>query len=77
MHLDALDPASSNLLKDAEDRRLAQLGALLAYEAHIENAPDTPLNAPTVAQFALYLAIPVGSWLGGAFVERMVDAALG
>jgi len=27
-------------------------------------------------RFALYLAIPLGSWLGGAFVERLLSAAL-
>jgi hypothetical protein len=26
--------------------------------------------------FILYLAIPIASWLGGALVERLVDALL-
>jgi len=77
LHLEALDPSSETLVKKADDQRLAQMGALLAYEDRLEKAPELPITAPTVAQFALYLAIPVGSWLGGAFVERMVDAALG
>lgn len=77
LHLEALDPSSEALVKDADDQRLAQMGALLAYEDRLEKAPELPISAPTIAQFALYLAIPVGSWLGGAFVERMVDAALG
>jgi hypothetical protein len=27
-------------------------------------------------RFLLYLAIPLGSWLGGALVERLLDALL-
>jgi len=77
LHLEALDPSSETLVKHTDDQRLAQMGALLAYEDRLEKAPELPVSAPTIAQFALYLAIPVGSWLGGAFVERMVDAALG
>jgi hypothetical protein len=26
-------------------------------------------------RFALYLVVPLGSWLGGAFVERLLAAA--
>lgn len=77
MHLDGFDPASTNKVARVDDQRLAQLGALLAYEQRLEDASETPLSAPAMAQFALYLAIPVFSWFGGAFVERAVDAALG
>ena len=77
LHLDALAPGSETQVKSADDQRLAHMGALLAYEDRLEKAPELPISAPTIAQFALYLAIPVSSWLGGAFVERMVDAALG
>jgi hypothetical protein len=34
---------------------------------------ERPIDAPTLRRFALYLAIPLGSWFGGALVERMVD----
>lgn len=77
LHLQALDPASSTAVRTPDDQRLAQMGALLAYEDRLEDAQETPINAPTLARFILYLAIPVGSWLGGAFMERLVDAALG
>ena len=30
----------------------------------------------TLARFGLYLLIPVASWVGSAFVERVVDTAL-
>jgi predicted MFS family arabinose efflux permease len=37
---------------------------------------EWPVDASTLTRFALYLAIPVGSWLGGALVERLVNALL-
>ncbi|MEQ8748064.1 hypothetical protein [Pyruvatibacter sp.] len=74
-HRDVLDPAKPDNADD--DTGLMKLGALLAYEQRLETARETPIDMPAIAQFTLYLAIPVGSWLGGAFVERMVDAALG
>jgi len=77
LHLHLLDSSNALGAQLQDDPRLPQLGALLAYESRLEDAATTPLNAPVIARFMLYLAIPVGSWLGGAFVERLVDAALG
>jgi predicted MFS family arabinose efflux permease len=28
-------------------------------------------DAPTLTRFFLYIAIPLGSWIGGALVERL------
>ena len=42
----------------------------------LESVREWPFDAPTMLRFALYLAIPLGSWLGGAFVERLLGAAL-
>ncbi len=36
---------------------------------------ETPLEQ-TLVRFALFLLIPLGSWLGGAVVERVVDLGL-
>ncbi len=77
LHLDVLDPTKGTAVVRPEDDRLIKLGALLAYEQRLDSARETPLDTPAMVKFMLYLAIPVGSWLGGAFVERMVDAALG
>jgi hypothetical protein len=33
-------------------------------------------DTPTLVRFALFLLIPLGSWLGGAVVERVVDLVL-
>jgi hypothetical protein len=35
-----------------------------------------PFDTPTLVRFALFLLIPLGSWLGGAVVERVVDLVL-
>ena len=55
----------------------AHLQTLLALRAQLEIARVWPWDVPTLARFALYLAIGLGSWLGGALVERVVDLALG
>jgi len=56
----------------------SQLGLAdwIAYRGLIESVREWPIDAPTLRRFALYLAIPLGSWFGGALVERMVDALL-
>lgn len=71
---------------DATDRdlRRARAGApgarpladVLAWRAYVQAVPEWPFDAPTLGRFVLYLAIPLGSWLGGALVERLVDALL-
>jgi len=53
-----------------------RLADLLAWEARIAAAPEWPLDTTTLLRFGLYLLLPIGSWLGGAFVERAVDLAL-
>lgn len=53
------------------------LADLAAYRGLVASVPEWPFDAPTLARFGLYLAIPIGSWLGGALVERLVDAVLG
>jgi hypothetical protein len=59
-------------------RRSASVGLsdLLAYRAYVESIREWPFDSPTLLRFGLYLAIPLGSWLGGAFVERLLGAAL-
>jgi hypothetical protein len=61
---------------DARDAAV-RLPALLAYESRVQSVPEWPFDTPTLMRFALYLMIPVVSWLGGAFVERLIDSALG
>ena len=54
-----------------------ELHELLAWRSFVESVREWPIDASTLTRFLLYLAIPMGSWLGGAMVERAVDAALG
>ena len=48
----------------------------LAYQTMIENQRNWPFDNSILVRFALYLLIPLGSWLGGALVERGVDLIL-
>jgi len=59
-----------------EARESPGLADLLAYRAQVESFPEWPLDFSTLARFALYVAIPVASWVGGALVERALEAAL-
>lgn len=52
------------------------IAELAAYKTIVENLRNWPFDNPTLARFALYLLIPLGSWVGGAFVERGVDLFL-
>ena len=54
-----------------------RLDELVAWRGLVAAVREWPFDASTFSRFALYLALPVGSWLGGALVERLVDAALG
>ena len=67
----------SSLKEKDDDAALSQMGGLLALEARIEVAREWPIDFSTLGRFAFYLAIPVASWVGGALVERVVDAAIG
>jgi hypothetical protein len=49
---------------------------LLAYRSLIESVPEWPFNAPLLTRLLLYLAIPMGSWVAGAMVERGLDRLL-
>lgn len=53
-----------------------RLMGVIAYEARLERVSDWSIDLPTMGKFSLYLAIPVFSWVGGALVERVVDAVL-
>jgi hypothetical protein len=52
------------------------LAELLAWRSFVLAVHEWPLDAPTLRRFFLYLAIPIGSWLGGALVDRALDTVL-
>ncbi len=51
-------------------------GDLLAYRSFVSNVPEWPTDGTLRFRVLVYAAIPIGSWLGGAFVERLLDVAL-
>jgi len=64
------------LLRDREragragpDGRVADL---LAWHRYVSDLSDWPYDATTRVRFALFLLIPLGSWLAGAVVEELV-----
>jgi len=54
-----------------------QLGELIVYRKYINDLSEWPFDVSTVLRLLLYSLIPLGSWLGGAMVERTVDSFLG
>ncbi|MGV8997459.1 MAG: hypothetical protein ACOH12_10980 [Parvibaculaceae bacterium] len=69
------DIAASRLLFESASTTevSARLSALLALEHHLERVREWPLDLSTIVRFGLYLALPLGSWLGGTLVERAVN----
>jgi len=54
----------------------AGLADLLAYRSLVESVPEWPFNAPSLRRLLFYLAIPLGSWISGAMVERGLERLL-
>jgi hypothetical protein len=52
------------------------LDELVSYHRLVAEVRAWPFDSSTLLRFALYLVIPVGSWMGGALVERWVDRLL-
>jgi hypothetical protein len=50
---------------------------LLGYRRFLDETREWALDSTAWRRFAFYLAIPLGSWLGAAIVERLLDASLG
>ena len=60
----------------AQRERSASLADLIAWKTLVDSVSEWPFDTSMRLRFLLYLAIPVGSWLGGAVVERLLGAAL-
>ncbi len=52
------------------------LADLLAYERFLRDVPSSPFDQASWIRIALLLALPLGSWLGGAVVERLLGLVL-
>ncbi|MFZ3034586.1 MAG: hypothetical protein WA138_11310 [Parvibaculum sp.] len=65
--------ASHAFRQDENVEAASRLAALIALERRLERVREWPLDVSTVVRFGLYLALPLGSWLGGALVEKALD----
>jgi len=53
-----------------------RLANLIAYYQLVERAREWPIDAVNILKFCLYMLIGLGSWLGAAIVERLLDSSL-
>jgi hypothetical protein len=49
---------------------------LVAWARYVEDLSTSPFTQASRLRFGLYLALPLGSWLGGALVDWLVERAL-
>lgn len=53
-----------------------RMADLVAYEKRVKSVAEWPFDAVAVRRLGFYLLIPLLSWSGGAFVERLIDSLL-
>jgi hypothetical protein len=53
-----------------------RLANLTGYYQLIDSASEWPIDAANLLKFIGYLLLGLGSWLGGAVVERILDSAI-
>jgi hypothetical protein len=68
--------AEANLKPGALEAQGARLSNLIAYRGMLEAANSWPFDFGVWLRFSVYVALGLGSWLGGALVERLIGAAL-
>jgi len=72
----------NGLLADARAKLVGGAGSagrvadLVAWRALTLGVREWPVDAGTLARSALFVLLGLGSWLGGAVVDRLLDAAL-
>lgn len=71
---DSLVRSRDSMKSGADDK--PTIAEIMAYQNVIESIRNWPFDSSTLIKFALYLMIPLGSWLGGALVERGLDFIL-
>ncbi len=59
---------------DPESR--GRLADLLVWRSYVESIREWPFDGTLLVRFGLYVLIPLGSWLGGALVERALSLFL-
>jgi hypothetical protein len=68
--------ATQAALLDGKDEGALRLPALIALEGRLSAVREWPFDAPSLLRFVFYLALGVGSWIGAAGVERLLDRVL-
>lgn len=66
----------TGLRRGDETRSPGEFSDLATYRTQVEDVPEWPINTSTYFRFALYLLIPVVSWVLAAVVERIIDALI-
>ena len=67
--------AGSRLLEGRNIDGSPALADLIAFHGFIERVREWPVGAPTLVRGALIAALALGSWLGGALVESLLESA--
>ena len=75
--LPRIRPAARDLLAGKDPGGDARLADALAYHAFVERVREWPVGAPALVRALLIAALGVGSWLGGAVVDLILQRALG
>ncbi len=68
--------ASEQVIEHRNDSAGDRLSALLDLEARLERVREWPYDASSWRSFGLYLLLGLGSWIGAAAVERLLDSML-
>lgn len=68
--------AEVNLREGAVAPAGARLSNLVAWRGLVDAANTWPFDLAVWLRFTLYVSLGLGSWLGGALVERLLGAAL-
>ncbi len=69
--------STSPAYQSDENLSSPRLADLIAYHQLIDRTREWPIDAANLLKFFMYLLIGLGSWLGGALVERFLDSRLG
>ncbi len=82
LELEACD-ARITLLRRAWDEssdsqgESGKLADVVAYRALIDELSEWPIDLPQLGRFTLVFGLPLASWVAAAFVERLIDLAIG
>lgn len=65
--------AAKTAMKANRQGATQELAGLLTYLRDVEGVNSWPVAPGGITRFGLFLLIPLGSWSGGAMVERLLD----